>query len=403
MIRYTIIFLALFLAGGHLIAQENTGKILRQQRVALQRELADLAEKINHTDRGLYSSAKQRILLQNQIAARKREIEVLDGKLGMIENQLHHTDAGLNDLYFRLKKLKQSYGATLALSWKLMNRPQVIQVMYTADDANTEQQRVQFIKILRRLQLRQANNIRQLQVQYDNRKQQLGNEQVNTNNRLLKEMVVSGELSGKEKILSAQETRLQKTKDALQLMVKRKKEQQRSIENRIKALVPEPQSPPVKNISAAGKGNAGKKEPLKTGLLKRNDAIFLSKGNLPCPVDGKILMHFGISENTPVKIDNLFLTLQTAASGTPVNVVFPGEVSGVSKVEDTYLVIVRHGKIYTIYGNLASAAVQKGQQIGTGTLIGTVASGYESSNGELEFGVYMNNKLVDPELWIRCR
>lgn len=403
MIRQTIILLLFIIAGHQLIAQDNTAKKLQQQRVALQRELTDLAQKLNHTDNSLYSSVKQRILLQQQMAARKREISVLDRQLQTIEHQLQHTDESLHSMYTRLNNLKKSYATTLALSWKLMNQPQVMQVVFTAGNANTEQQRMHYIKILRQIQLRQVNSIRQLQYQYNTRKQQLGNEQVKTNNRLQKEMVVSEELSGKEQVLTAKERQLQKTKDALRLMVKRKKDQQRIIENRLMALLVEPKAPPVKTVIAGGKGKTGKKEPLKTEMVKGNNAFRLNKGKLSCPVEGSISLRFGKVKIEEQDFDHLFLTFSTPAPGYPVTAVFSGEVYSVSKEEEVFTILVKHGDIYTVYSNLASVSVQKGEAVNNGTVIGRNAINSGNGKSELEFGIFENKRFINPERWINCR
>jgi septal ring factor EnvC (AmiA/AmiB activator) len=113
-------------------------------------------------------------------------------------------------------------------------------------------------------------------------------------------------------------------------------------------------------------------------------------------------MHFGKQNvpNTPLVIDNKFLTFETEA-GKTVKAVFEGEVSMITYIGDVQAVIIRHGKYFTSYSNLSSVSVTKGQMVKTGQAIGRVAE-KDDNLGELEFGITNDsNKNMDPEKWLR--
>ena len=82
--------------------------------------------------------------------------------------------------------------------------------------------------------------------------------------------------------------------------------------------------------------------------------------------------------------------------------IFDGEVISVFDVEGESNVLIRHGKYFTTYGNLASSSVSKGDQVKSGQVIGKAGSNSDG-NGEIEFLLLLENKNLDPASWIRRR
>jgi septal ring factor EnvC (AmiA/AmiB activator) len=129
-----------------------------------------------------------------------------------------------------------------------------------------------------------------------------------------------------------------------------------------------------------------------------------NRNKLPWPLEeGNVSMEFGpqkVLEGSNIVYNNQGLTFETKA-GTPVKVVFDGEVSSVFNADDATAVIVRHGKYFTSYSGLNGANVQKGQMVKTGQTIGRVNEKADGI-GQLEF-IIMTDKLVNlsPRQWLR--
>ena len=135
-----------------------------------------------------------------------------------------------------------------------------------------------------------------------------------------------------------------------------------------------------------------------------SDNFEKNRGKLPWPVDkGHIKIGYGTYSipETKLKGNNPGLTLETE-EGSSVKAIFDGDVISVFDVDGQSNVIIRHGKYFTTYGNLASASVSKGQKIKTGQVVGR-ASSNEDGNGEIEFLLMEENRKLDPAQWIRRR
>lgn len=103
-----------------------------------------------------------------------------------------------------------------------------------------------------------------------------------------------------------------------------------------------------------------------------------------------------------VQYDNPGIDAETSPGASAV-AVYGGKVSGVYMLDGFgTVVIVNHGGYYTVYGNLASAAVRVGDSVKQGQTLGRVGSeDGDSSHGSIHFEVWRNREKLDPLGWIR--
>lgn len=136
-----------------------------------------------------------------------------------------------------------------------------------------------------------------------------------------------------------------------------------------------------------------------------NGSFEQNRGRLPSPVDnGFISLGFGrykIEGVGPSIVgDNPGVTFSTA-TGSPVKAVFDGEVASISNIGGMSFVVLRHGKYFTAYSNLASVNVSKGAKVSRGQNIGSVGADEETGNGKLDFILMIEERNVDPRSWLR--
>lgn len=129
----------------------------------------------------------------------------------------------------------------------------------------------------------------------------------------------------------------------------------------------------------------------------------LYKGQIPYPLDkGTIIQgfgHFKIEGSGPDIVgDNPGCTF-SAPVNTPVKAVFEGDVISVSKLGSTFYIVIRHGRYFTAYSNLASSTVLKGSKVKPGQVIGTVGRDDETGYGKLDFILMFDDKNLDPQSW----
>jgi murein hydrolase activator len=129
-----------------------------------------------------------------------------------------------------------------------------------------------------------------------------------------------------------------------------------------------------------------------------------NKGRLPSPVDkGNIISSFGEhphAEFQNIKIKNNGIDI-TSAPGTQAKAIFEGEVSSVIFIANlNYVVIVRHGDYLTVYSNLESVSVKKGDRVKIRQTLGTIATGQGESKSRLHFELWQGTMVQNPANWL---
>lgn len=125
-----------------------------------------------------------------------------------------------------------------------------------------------------------------------------------------------------------------------------------------------------------------------------------NRGRLPIPVTGsyKIVHRFGTNTVTDVKghvtLDKKGIDIK-GQPGASVRAIFDGEVTAVFNYHGTAVVIIRHGSYLSVYCELASVDVSRGQQVSARQTIGRVGS-----DGLMQFQLRKGNTKLNPEVWL---
>lgn len=124
-----------------------------------------------------------------------------------------------------------------------------------------------------------------------------------------------------------------------------------------------------------------------------------NKGRLPMPITGnyRIVSHFGNNNVEGLKgvtLDNKGINI-LGSSGCRARAIYDGEVSAVFGFGGTMVVMVRHGIYISVYCNLSSVSVQRGEKVATRQALGTVAR-----DNILQFQLRRNMDKLNPESWI---
>ena len=134
-----------------------------------------------------------------------------------------------------------------------------------------------------------------------------------------------------------------------------------------------------------------------------NGTFEQNRGRLPVPITGQYMVgsRFGLY-NVPgmknVQLDNKG-TNYVGRPGARARAVFDGVVTSVFQFAGTRNVLVRHGSYISVYCNLSSTIVKKGQKVRTGDILGTVAND-GNGNCTLHFQLRKETLKLNPEAWI---
>ena len=134
--------------------------------------------------------------------------------------------------------------------------------------------------------------------------------------------------------------------------------------------------------------------------LRLSSSFEGNRGRLPMPIVGgyKIVHRFGTNNVTDVKghvtLDKKGIDIK-GQPGAQVRAIFDGEVTAVFGYGGTSVVIVKHGSYLSVYCDLASVSVSRGQHVSTKQAIGRVGS-----DGMMQFQLRRGTAKLNPEGWL---
>ena len=133
--------------------------------------------------------------------------------------------------------------------------------------------------------------------------------------------------------------------------------------------------------------------------LRISGSFESNRGRLPIPITGayRIVSHFGqynVEGLHNVTLDNKGINIKGEA-GAQARSIFDGEVSAVFSFGGTVVVMVRHGSYISVYCNLSSVNVRRGQKVTTRQALGRVGQ-----DNILQFQLRKETKKLNPESWL---
>src|SRR5665647_264867 len=417
------------------LAQQPADKdALQKQREQLKKEITETEKILEATRKTAKVNVGQLTLINRKMDLQGKVIDNINGEIKNLDNNIYLSQLQINKMRRILDTLKQEYAKSMVYAYKNRSNYDFLNFIFSANNFNDAIKRIAYLKSYRSYREMQADNILSTQAMLEDRIAILSGTKKKKN-------IVLGEhdkeLTQLEKQQQEKATIVNKLKSRqkeLIAQVNAKRKQDAKLRNAITAM--------IQREIAIARAEAAKKEKARLAELKKNktepiakveenknetktiktitvaprssNSVLVSseadielnasfernKGLLPWPVNGYVISHFGANQ-LPGGIDynNPGVTIG-AKIGEPVKAVFNGEVTLVSYIEDKQAVFIKHGKYFTVYSNLGSSDVQRGDQVKTGQDIGKACINDEGQ-GEVDFILMKKNDNVNPESWLK--
>ncbi len=413
-----IFFLFFFCLASQAFAQSSSD--LRRQKEALTREIESLNRSLNQTANNKNLSLKEIRALNAQIRLREKKINIINSEVKLLNNQISDNTNTVRSLQSQLNKLKKEYAAMVLFAFRNQSAYSKLMFIFAAENFNQSYKRLKYLQQFSEYRKKQARYIEGTQkdlnvkiVELDRNKQEksslLSDQQ--------KEKKTLGiQKNSKSKVLSSLTTQEKKLKQELTQKQKESARLNRAIQNAINREIEEAR----KRAEAEAKAELAKAKaenraapdarPVASGSsilsatpesAKLSSDFLGSRGNLPWPVsNGMVIEDFGnhtIGRN--VTVENNGVDIKTAP-GSQVRAVFAGEVAAVQNISGSYAVLIRHGEYFTVYSNLKSVSVSRGQKVTLKQNIGVVITDPVDGTTEVHFEVRKGATPLNPASWL---
>jgi septal ring factor EnvC (AmiA/AmiB activator) len=391
-------------ADGQTRRQRPTVNKLETKRRAVMEDIEATRLLLKETRSSTKSSFNRLTLLTEQVAARRKVINLINQEIALLDKSLAEMNSELDILKQDLTSTRNKYARSLQLQAHQSEQHKWLFVL-SANDFIQSIRRMRYLREYGDWQKRQAAQI--IQKQDDINQKQLAMEQKRTEKLMLlsERKIEHHKLEAEEGEQKAEFRSLDKKQKDLQRRLEQKKKRANALDRQIEALIaeeppeppPPPPSPPPPRPGGGGKDTAIK-EPI--------GDFASSRGHLPYPLTGKykIITHFGDHQHPDwkhVQVTNKGIEIQTT-SGTEAQAVYGGVVTGIFTISGyNQGVILRHGEYRTVYANLSEVYVKKGDKVTAKQKLGEIFTDRQNDNATiLYFEIRKEITELNPELWL---
>ena len=401
-------------------------------------------------------------MLQSQVQKREELIATIRNEIKSIDRSVEVNKKETETLQAEIDRLLAEYSRILKKTYKLKVSTDPLLLIFSASSMNQALQRWMYVNQIKKMRAAQADvikektealqeKIKQLQ-NYKREQSSLLASEVNQKLKLSNELKEKDELLASlkkdeqkfKRILDEKEIAQQKVNNEIQRLIAIEIERQKKeAEAKAKALAEEKarkekaaREAKERELAAANKAKetpaakpstpASTTTPAKAAepkvvaekvvtkpavipatpeITKLSNDFAKNRGSLPWPVQkGTISRRFGKQAHpvlSSISITNNGVDIRTE-KGSNIRSVFDGVVIGKKLIPGAnYMVLVQHGKYYTVYSNLSDVHVKEGQKLKTGEMIGTVASDEDDPYAEVHFEIWQEKTLQDPSAWLK--
>ncbi len=362
---------------------------LKKQKEEIEKEIKYLNDLIKKGEKNRNTSLGKLSALDRKIYVRHKLINNLEKEINLNNDLLKKNKDEVNRLTDNVIFLKNQYANVIYYSWKNRAPENKLIFLFSSESFNQAFKRLKYFKQYSDYTIKLSNKIERT------------NDSlivVNNNlNKIIKDKSDLLEAHNAEKLVLFKEKesykKLLKDLQSQEGKIRRKLEKQIKYQNKLSAEIKR-----IINLK-----NKNRKVTTVDKNLAKN--FELNKGKLPWPTSsGYISSTFGlhahpVSKRTKIRNDGIDIT--TKENGSCLSV-FNGTVSEVFNFPGlNNIVMVRHGSFLTVYANLKTVFVRKGDNLKTGQPIGKIFTDPDDKKTVLKFQLWKESQKMDPQKWLR--
>ncbi|NNC71198.1 MAG: peptidoglycan DD-metalloendopeptidase family protein [Flavobacteriaceae bacterium] len=350
----------------------------KQEEETLLSELNDINKLINVRSELIKTIQKEELELSYEIEKNQKEIDRLKKSLNT---------------------LKKEYAQMIVQSYKTKTKQSRLMFLLSSENFSQAYKRLQYLKQVSSYRKLQGEEIKHTQVELTALNDSLT---LHQDEKVLLIALHNKEQDSIKKEKNSQERLVQKVKQkeqkyTAQIKAKQREEARidRQIQNLIKAAI-------AKSNAKGNTKSSGFSMSPEEKLVASN--FVANKGKLPWPVERYVVVRRYGKQKHPtmpgITINSNGIRLATEANAKARSV-FKGKVLAIQlQPGRKKMVYIQHGNYISVYKNLKSVLVKSGQAIKTKQQIGTIHTDAVTGKTILEFALFKNTSIQNPENWI---
>lgn len=395
----------------------QTQQQLEQRKAQILKEIRINEELLKGMKSKEKSVTNQIVIQNNKIKLKEQLINTTERQTRLLNDDIYRTQLQINQLRRELEDLQKDYADMIVKSYKSRSEQSRAMFLLSSENFLQAYKRAQYMKQYASYRKSQGVEIRTKTEKLSQYVQQISG-QKKEKEILLKE-------NQKERLALVEEKKtheqlfnsIKKDKKKITAEIKKKQSETRAIDRQIDNLLRAAIAAANKKAAAANaKANPGTSA-AKTKATAASAKIVLTpegkviadnfranKGRLPWPVErGVVTLGYG-DQAHPVHrslvVHNSGVEITTDA-GASARAVFGGEVTSVIVLSPVNkAVMIQHGDFFTVYQNLSSVSVSKGDKVSIKQSIGKIRTNGDTGKTVIKFTISQNTTYTNPAAWL---
>lgn len=411
-------------------SQSSQQEKLEQRKAEIQKEIRENEKMLKNVQSKEKSAMNVYVIQKNKIRLKETLINTTEKQTKLLANDMYINQMKINKLNKELEVLKEDYAQMIVKSYKSRSEQSRAMFILSAENFLQAYKRAQYLKQYTSFRKNQGEEIKSKSTQL-----LTYNDKLNVQKVAKQKLLVENkkEKEGLEKEKQEQEklvNSIKKDKNRIVSDIRKKQRESKTIDKQIDRLIREAIAEAnrkaalekAKARALAEKSNASPKEvaaavakkPVSSSRIELTpedkliaDSFKANRGSLPWPVEkGFISLGYG-SQAHPIYhtlvINNSGVEI-TTNEGANARAVFGGEVSSIMVLSPVNkAVMIQHGDYFTIYQNLSSVSVSKGDKVSIKQNLGRVRTNGDTGKTVIKFLLLQNTTYTNPQGWLSNR
>ena len=414
----------LLLLGAVTVNAQNSKKVqkLKAQQTQLEKTIKNKQQEIETTQKALKKGEVRIQHIGVQLEDRVRHIHSLEAELEKLSKEIEGIKDSINTLQTQLNEKKTRFARAVRMTRLYPKVKSPLLFVLSAKSVTQMYRRLRYTHEYAGYQYTLGKQIQQRQAEMEVLRNRLVTKRTHMHG-VMSELVAERRKLAQEQTAKQKEVKnLRKKEKSLATEVAQRKKELAALNKKIDDLIAyeieqarkraeeaararaNTAQKDKKPSSVAGNGGkAGAGNWLTPEERQLAGSFVANKGRLPVPITGqyKIAAHYGqyrVAGLSHVTLENKGVNYAGKA-GARARAVYDGTVTAVFAFGGTKNVLIRHGSYISVYCNLSSVIVTKGQKVKTRDIIGTPAAD-ENGSPLLHFQLRKETEKLNPEGWI---
>ena len=414
----------------------TTVQALEKQRKQIQQQIKEQERRLANTQQDVKNRLQNLMMLNTEIAGKRRTIDTIRHDINNLDEEIEQLSLQLEQLQKMLADCKEKYVKSMRYMHRNRSSQSQMMFIFSADNLTQMYRRLRFMREYAAYQHVQGDEVKAQQEEVNAKFQE-----INLAKEHKAQLLAKGErervaLEGKQTEQQNVVKTLQKEQKTIQSIIAQQKKKDAALNAQIDRLIAEEVARQKARAEAEARRRAEaaarerelaeakareeaerrvrEAEEKRVAAQRKAESMPMiapsedtrisgnfesNRGRLPMPITGayRIVSHFGqynVEGLHNVTLDNKGINIK-GENGAQARSIFDGEVSGVFSFGGTMVVMVRHGSYISVYCNLASVNVHRGQRVSTRQALGRVGN-----DNILQFQLRKETAKLNPENWL---